>query len=85
MKFEEALKHLRDGKKIRRLSWMPESTTINEYSGIVLRGQDLLSDDWTVVENKVEITREQLIEAYNKTDEEYGYLCITDLADRLGL
>lgn len=58
MKFEEALKHLRDGKKIARNGW---HKPFGEYSSIML--PDMLAEDWEVVEKKVEITREQFFEA----------------------
>ena len=85
MRFEEAMKHLRSGKTIRRSSWGEGRFITTESMCRITTIHDILLDDWELLEKKVEITREQLIEAYNKTDEEYGYLCITDLADRLGL
>lgn len=73
MKFEEAMKFLREGRKIKREStcpiWISKDDSFLYYGTDKINSfwiptmTDLLSEDWEVVENKVEITREQLFSA----------------------
>ncbi len=60
MKFEEVIQALRDGKKIRRLSWSPgrflihERVDITDEDGDTYEFDDLILDDnWDITKEKV--------------------------------
>lgn len=76
MNFEQALKALRDGKRITRAAWNDNEciTLINgrlvDQGGIVVLALvpfELLAEDWEIVESKVSITSSAFDEAVTKT------------------
>ncbi len=51
MKFEEIFPALRNGKYIKRDFWPDESTiSITDWKCTELDGDDILSDDWQIIE-----------------------------------
>lgn len=54
MRFEDALKAMRDGKPIRRKSWIKQSYIYIEDidRSAKLNASELMADDWEIVEEK---------------------------------
>lgn len=50
MKFEEIIPLIREGKKIRRKSWLPDWPELELFNTIIDRNS-ILADDWEIIEN----------------------------------
>ena len=60
MTLQEAIK---SGKRFKRPF---DAAWIEPVTGYYLEGEDILADDWEIEEQKVEITKSKLADAYDK-------------------
>ena len=65
MKFEEAMKHLREGKEIGHpnMSYSFVLSDLESGQVVSIQSKYILSDDWAVKEKEVSITRSKFFEA----------------------
>ena len=67
MKLEDVLPALKEGKKIRRKVWVHQVVFINIHfigSALLSNLENLLADDWDVVEEKRELSWEDIRDAF---------------------